>query len=106
MPGDAADVQRRKEAFGCNYIEPKPPKAFLRLVWEALQDVTLIMLIVAAVISLGLSFYQPPESHDDSDLSTGGEWIHVLIQIPLNRYALPIFLRHEALRLIFILAGS
>ncbi len=33
----------------------------LQLVWEALQDVTLIILIVAAIISLGLSFYHPPE---------------------------------------------
>ena len=32
----------------------------LQLVWEALQDVTLIILEVAAVVSLGLSFYSPP----------------------------------------------
>ena len=72
MPGDAADIQRRKQAFGCNYIEPKPPKAFLKLVWEALQDATLIMLIVAALISLGLAFYRPPECDDDMD-SVGGK---------------------------------
>ena len=41
-------------------IPPKPPKSFLELVWEALQDVTLIILIIAAFISLGLSFYKPP----------------------------------------------
>jgi len=40
-------------------IPPKPPKTFLQLVWEALQDVTLIILEVAALVSLGLSFYQP-----------------------------------------------
>lgn len=28
--------------------------------WEALQDVTLIILEIAALISLGLSFYHPP----------------------------------------------
>jgi len=33
----------------------------LQLVWEALQDVTLIILEIAAVISLALSFYQAPE---------------------------------------------
>lgn len=31
----------------------------LQLVWEALQDVTLIILQVAAVVSLALSFYKP-----------------------------------------------
>jgi hypothetical protein len=40
-------------------IPPKPPKTFLTLVWEALQDATLIILEVAALISLVLSFYSP-----------------------------------------------
>ncbi len=40
---------------------PKRPKTFLQLVWEALQDVTLIILEVAAILSLGLSFYKPPD---------------------------------------------
>lgn len=34
----------------------------MQLVWEALQDVTLIILEVAALVSLGLSFYQPQDS--------------------------------------------
>ena len=37
----------------------------LQLVWEALQDVTLIILQVAAVVSLALSFYKPPKKEDD-----------------------------------------
>lgn len=40
----------------------------LQLVWEALQDVTLIILIVAALISLGLSFYHPPEDEGHSGM--------------------------------------
>jgi len=44
-----------------NVIPPKPPKTFLTLVWEALQDVTLIILEVAALVSLGLSFYKPAD---------------------------------------------
>ena len=52
------------DVFGSNVIPPKPPKPFLQLVWEALQDVTLIILIVAAVISLGLSFYHAPTTVD------------------------------------------
>jgi Ca2+ transporting ATPase len=35
------------------------------LVWEALQDVTLIILQVAAVVSLALSFYKPPKKEDE-----------------------------------------
>ncbi|BFZ10933.1 hypothetical protein BsWGS_13969 [Bradybaena similaris] len=58
---DETDIELRRKVFGCNVIPPKPPKSFFQLVWEALQDVTLIILIVAAIISLGLSFYKPPK---------------------------------------------
>nr|XP_056722965.1 plasma membrane calcium-transporting ATPase 2 isoform X9 [Euleptes europaea] len=60
LPGTAADLDKRKLIFGKNFIPPKKPKTFLQLVWEALQDVTLIILEIAAIISLGLSFYHPP----------------------------------------------
>ena len=32
--------------------------------YEALQDMTLIVLIVAAAISMGLSLYEPPPSEE------------------------------------------
>ncbi|XP_038552208.1 plasma membrane calcium-transporting ATPase 2 isoform X4 [Micropterus salmoides] len=60
LSGAQADLDKRKELFGQNLIPPKKPKTFLQLVWEALQDVTLIILELAALISLGLSFYHPP----------------------------------------------
>lgn len=59
LSGSRADIEHRRETFGSNTIPPKPPKTFLQLVWEALQDVTLIILEVAALVSLGLSFYSP-----------------------------------------------
>lgn len=55
----AADIDNRRALFGSNTIRSKPPKSFLRLVWEAMQDVTLIILEVAALVSLCLSFYIP-----------------------------------------------
>lgn len=61
LSGSKADSDHRRETFGSNVIPPKPPKTFLQLVWEALQDVTLIILEVAALVSLGLSFYQPED---------------------------------------------
>nr|XP_032524978.1 plasma membrane calcium-transporting ATPase 3 isoform X7 [Danaus plexippus plexippus] len=67
LSGSKADLQHRREVFGSNLIPPKPPKTFLTLVWEALQDVTLIILEVAAVVSLGLSFYKPSEDESDID---------------------------------------
>ncbi|XP_053170215.1 plasma membrane calcium-transporting ATPase 1-like [Scomber japonicus] len=62
LDGNSEDIKRRKKQFGANFIPPKKPKTFLQLVWEALQDITLIILEVAAIISLGLSFYSPPDA--------------------------------------------
>ncbi|XP_037534954.1 plasma membrane calcium-transporting ATPase 1 isoform X1 [Nematolebias whitei] len=60
LSGNPVDLEKRQTVFGKNFIPPKKPKTFLQLVWEALQDVTLIILEIAAIISLGLSFYHPP----------------------------------------------
>ncbi|XP_031752718.1 plasma membrane calcium-transporting ATPase 4 isoform X5 [Xenopus tropicalis] len=60
LSGNPSDLERRRQIFGKNFIPPKKAKTFLQLVWEALQDVTLIILEIAAIISLGLSFYHPP----------------------------------------------
>ena len=56
-----------------------------QLVWEALQDVTLIILQVAAVVSLGLSFYKPPTKE-------GGEtWNQEYIMLIQGVYKNPMF---------------
>uniref|UniRef100_A0A452QUL8 Calcium-transporting ATPase n=1 Tax=Ursus americanus TaxID=9643 RepID=A0A452QUL8_URSAM len=75
LSGNPADIERREAVFGKNFIPPKKPKTFLQLVWEALQDVTLIILEIAAIVSLGLSFYQPPEGDNAlcGEVSVGEE---------------------------------
>ncbi|XP_070149499.1 plasma membrane calcium-transporting ATPase 2 isoform X7 [Polyergus mexicanus] len=80
LSGSVADIQHRRDTFGSNMIPPKPPKTFLQLVWEALQDVTLIILEVAALVSLGLSFYHPADDEKplvDEDEAKYG-WIEGL----------------------------
>ncbi|CAF0924356.1 unnamed protein product [Adineta ricciae] len=56
---DESDLSLRVAAFGRNEIPPKPPKTFFRLMFEALQDTTLVILIICAIISFCLSFYHP-----------------------------------------------
>ncbi|XP_058266326.1 plasma membrane calcium-transporting ATPase 3b isoform X9 [Hemibagrus wyckioides] len=75
LSNNPVDLEKRAQSFGQNFIPPKKPKTFLQLVWEALQDVTLIILEIAAIISLGLSFYQPPgeESEACGNVSAGAE---------------------------------
>ncbi|XP_051964546.1 plasma membrane calcium-transporting ATPase 3-like isoform X3 [Xyrauchen texanus] len=75
LSDNPADLEKRRQVFGQNFIPPKKPKTFLQLVWEALQDVTLIILEIAAIISLGLSFYQPPGGDIEAcgNVSAGAE---------------------------------
>ncbi|XP_016083350.1 plasma membrane calcium-transporting ATPase 3 isoform X2 [Ornithorhynchus anatinus] len=75
LSDNVADLEKRRQIYGQNFIPPKQPKTFLQLVWEALQDVTLIILEIAAIISLGLSFYAPPgeESEACGNVAAGAE---------------------------------
>lgn len=49
-----ANLDARQTIFGKNFIPPKPPKTFMQLVFEALEDTILRILIVAALVSLVL----------------------------------------------------
>ncbi|KAM6469426.1 plasma membrane calcium-transporting ATPase 3 isoform 4-T6 [Liasis olivaceus] len=75
LSDNTADLEKRRQIYGQNFIPPKKPKTFLQLVWEALQDVTLIILEIAAIISLGLSFYAPPGEQSEAcgNVSGGAE---------------------------------
>ncbi|KAJ8692684.1 plasma membrane calcium [Pleurotus ostreatus] len=62
-PGDSgpafeADMATRRAVYGENLLPHRPSKSLFRLMWDALQDKVLIMLSVAAVISLALGFLQ------------------------------------------------
>ncbi|KAH9583415.1 ATPase, Ca transporting, plasma membrane [Schistosoma haematobium] len=72
------DLAKRREVFGTNIIPPTPPKSFFQLMWEALQDVTLIVLMVAAGVSLLLALYSKyfGGEHSSGDESEGEvSWI-------------------------------
>ena len=52
---NVADHEIRIAQFGKNEIPPKPAKSFVLLMWEAVQDTTLIILIICAIFSLVLA---------------------------------------------------
>ncbi|KAK4602832.1 hypothetical protein RGQ29_011719 [Quercus rubra] len=54
VKGDDADLVKRKNAFGSNTYPKKKGRSFWMFLWEAWQDLTLIILIIAAVASLAL----------------------------------------------------
>jgi len=77
LSGSPQDLKERVEYFGSNVIPPKPPATFLQLCWEALHDTTLLILLAAAFVSLGLSFYKAPVKeggHDEEEEEEHG-WI-------------------------------
>ncbi|PKS08310.1 hypothetical protein jhhlp_005254 [Lomentospora prolificans] len=64
----------RKRVFGKNTLPERKSKSFLQLIWIALQDKVLILLSVAAVVSLALGLYQTfgsTEHHDGAKV----EWV-------------------------------
>ncbi|KAI9501859.1 hypothetical protein BX070DRAFT_193917, partial [Coemansia spiralis] len=48
----------RVDRFGVNILPPAKSRSFLGLVWDALHDKMLVLLIVAAIVSLGIGIYQ------------------------------------------------
>ena len=49
---DPQELARRRAAFGENVIPDRPPKSFIALCIDAVQDKTLIILTIAAAISI------------------------------------------------------
>ena len=76
LKDDPEDLQQRKALFGTNTIPRRGTKSFLRLLLDALLDVTLIILCVAAIVSLGVSFY-----NFDSEEVGGEDVIEMLDEV-------------------------
>ncbi|KAI1710590.1 e1-E2 ATPase domain-containing protein [Ditylenchus destructor] len=81
-----AELSRRRHKYGANTIPKNKSKSFLRLVFDACRDPTLIILIVAGFVSLGLSFYEPGGAggHHANNNSTGNVTGHNLSHVMPN----------------------
>lgn len=67
LTSDADALQRRQDLFGINKFKESEPKSFWIFVWEALQDMTLMILGVCAFVSLivGLAMEGWPKGAHD-----------------------------------------
>ncbi|XP_062183925.1 calcium-transporting ATPase 5, plasma membrane-type isoform X2 [Phragmites australis] len=54
ISGDNSDLTARQTTFGLNTYPRKKGRSFLAFVWDACKDLTLIILMVAAAVSLAL----------------------------------------------------
>ncbi|XP_057728658.1 calcium-transporting ATPase 1 [Arachis stenosperma] len=60
-------LQKRKDIYGINKFTESPPQGFWVYVWEALQDTTLMILAVCALVSLVVGIVMegwPKGAHD------------------------------------------
>ncbi|XP_047970411.1 calcium-transporting ATPase 2, plasma membrane-type-like [Salvia hispanica] len=48
----SSDLPRRQALYGLNKFQESPPRSFLHFVWEALHDMTLMILAACALVSL------------------------------------------------------
>ena len=59
----AKSLQAREDAFGTNHKDPPTITPFCKLVWKALDDLMLKILIVCALLSIGIDvgFAEPQD---------------------------------------------
>ncbi|CAF3674890.1 unnamed protein product [Rotaria sp. Silwood1] len=84
LSNDETDLAIRITAFGRNEIPRKSPKTFLRLVFDALKDRTLVILIILGIISLTSSIYHPSKKTYETKIKQkriNVEWIEGAIII-------------------------
>ncbi|KAL0941270.1 calcium-transporting atpase [Colletotrichum truncatum] len=65
----------RKRVFGQNILPERKSKSLLQLAWIAMKDKVLILLSVAAVVSLALGLYQTFGATHHGDDTAKLEWI-------------------------------
>ncbi|CAO3673150.1 unnamed protein product [Rhizopus stolonifer] len=76
-PDITAFPQRRK-TFGANVLPESSSKNIFQLMWIAFQDKTLILLAIAAVVSLGVGLYEDiavPEYDTFGNRIPGVKWV-------------------------------
>ncbi|GAB4816684.1 hypothetical protein N2152v2_003730 [Parachlorella kessleri] len=76
--GDTS-VQHRQDVYGANRFKEVPAKSFLSLWFSQLSDATLIMLMVAALVSTVLGAAVPSEREQQAYTEGIAIWVAVLV---------------------------
>ncbi|XP_024520094.1 calcium-transporting ATPase 5, plasma membrane-type [Selaginella moellendorffii] len=62
-------IERRRLLYGSNTYPQQSPKGFLAFLWEACQDLTLVILGVCAVVSLALALATKASWYDGASIA-------------------------------------
>ncbi|EAW07747.1 putative P-type calcium ATPase [Aspergillus clavatus NRRL 1] len=71
----------RKRVYGSNTLPEKKPKSILELAWIAYNDKVLILLTIAAIISLALGIYQSITAKDGEARVQWVEGVAIIVAI-------------------------
>jgi Ca2+-transporting ATPase len=77
-PSDGQPFQDRTRIHGRNTLPPKKATPLLKLIWNAYNDTVLIVLTVAAVISLALGLYETFGATHPPGSPTPVDWVEGL----------------------------
>ncbi|KAJ3372693.1 hypothetical protein GGF31_001718 [Allomyces arbusculus] len=69
------DMEERVAVFGANRLPEVKMDSIFELMWAALQDRTLIMLTIAAIVSLALGLYEDFGMHQDDVQHEKVKWV-------------------------------
>eukprot|EP01036_Dinobryon_divergens_P048818 gene48818-65460_t len=58
----SSQVEVLREKFGTNKFPESPMRSFLQMVMDTFKDITLIILMVAAVVSLSVGLFEDPKN--------------------------------------------
>ncbi|KJZ69243.1 hypothetical protein HIM_11366 [Hirsutella minnesotensis 3608] len=82
--GPGGGFADRKRVFGENRLPERKSKSFLQLAWVALQDRVLILLSIAAVVSLALGLYQTfGQTHHEGAKVDWVEGVAIIVAIAI-----------------------
>ena len=76
----SAEAQARLQKYGCNKLNEKAPRTFFQRFMDQMKDVMIIILLIAALISFGLSVYNTMNGQE-------AEWIEpiaIILIVVLN----------------------
>ncbi|KAF8150651.1 calcium-transporting ATPase [Crassisporium funariophilum] len=81
----AATMEDRRRVYGDNVLPTRISKSLLQLMWAAMKDKVLILLSIAAVISLALGFFQDfgPSHNPDEPPVDWVEGVAIMVAIAI-----------------------
>ncbi|CAG8504145.1 11068_t:CDS:2 [Paraglomus occultum] len=81
MPADGTPFSQRKAVFGTNILPARKPKSIFLLMWIAMKEKILVLLTIAAIVSLSLGLYEDFGTHKEGPKVSWVEGVAIIVAI-------------------------